>query len=231
LVNISAADGLVANTGNFMQLDPLTFVLNVSTQVPSTSLTMNGASIPGSFAQLGVGPMNLSAGNVTSVLAVTIDQWDAASGQWTQDDQPWTMSPVTGSAPAALWANTSAALNNPSLVSNALVGFTVVPGPFNPDQTLPIPVSALLVGPGPTITVTLSGSPAANWNGPYSSVWQEVQITMVNPLELPQSAVLASLAAQGLRALPASVNLASFADEAPDIYTNPPVLAALGANQ
>jgi len=230
-VNISAADGLIANTGNFMQLDPLTFVLNVSTQVPSTSLTINGTSIPGSFAPLGIGPMNLGAGNVTSSLAVTIDQWNDATGQWNQDNQQWIVSPVLGSVPAGLWANTSAALSNPRLVMNALVGFTVAPGPSNPDQTLPIPVNELLVGPGPTIVATLSGSPATNWSGQYSTVWQEVQTTAVNPLELPQSAVLASLAAQGLTALPASINLASFVSEAPDIYTNEPVLAALGADQ
>lgn len=237
LITTTASAGLIGQLADgSLQVDPDTLSLVVATQIPSTaaSLVTNATTpvngVPSTL--LGVGPMGVTPGNLSSALTITVTRQDETTGAWDADTQSWTATAVTGNVPAGLWANTDASLGNPSLVTDVLTSVTLVPTPPTPDQTLPVPLETLLLDNPPVVAFQWSPvTPPSNDNFDQSTAWQQLAATLVAPTgAVPQSALLAALQAQGLTTA-SSVDVRSFAADVKNLLTAPPLLRLLGERQ
>lgn len=238
LITIQVAAGLVGQSSAGTQVDPATLSLAIATQIPGNAATLpNDASTPMAgvpATPLGIGPMGIPAapadqGGVTVSLAITTQRLDDDTLEWGTDPTQWSATPSLGTAPAALWANTTSSLQNPTLVQPVLTGVTLVPVVPPPATTQPVALAELLDDDAPVETVSWSGAtPPTSDDFDPSTAWSTLQSTLTQPTgSIPQSALLASLRAQGLTTA-ASVNVAAFAADAQELLSAPPALRLLG---
>lgn len=228
---LNAPGGLLGTLGTGADadwlVDPTTLRLGLATQIPSkTAAVTAGVAVPvdGSWTTgFGIGPMGLAPAAVQTALTVTIDR----------DDPPdrWSVSAVTGSVPAAIWLNTTAALDAPRLVPDALTGLTLTPAPLAPTWSEPVPADRLSVGPAPQRPFAYSTEPIPRTD-PFDqgTAWQTVAATLggADPVvAAARTGILAALRARGLTTA-AIVDTATTAAQAAQLFSAAPTLRLLG---
>lgn len=231
VIAISAGGGLLSTLASGPQalwlVDPARLSVTIGTRVPSTTatvVTQTTTALPVSWStSVGIGPMGVAPGELTSGLAIAVDR------EGTPDDDVWNATPVTGNVPSGVWRQTSNDLHADALVADALTGVTVVPAPPTPDQTLPVSLDALLDDDPPVLGFAWSAVTAPSGD-PFdqSTAMQTLRATIAAPATAAvRTEILAALARQHLD-VATSVDVAPLAADAADVLAAPPILHVLG---
>ena len=170
--SVAVTDGLVRkpDTGGADGIDlgivnPKTFALVANSVIPSTS-AVTGKPVdvaPLSLSGVGVAPMAVAPGQLTSVqgIRISLDGRDA--------EDHFTFTPVVKSVPAALWGRSGPPdVNADRLVARALSGFTIRPkDDVEPATGTTLQRADWQYSDGPTTpTYTWENPPDAQLNGP-----------------------------------------------------------------
>jgi hypothetical protein len=225
IVTLTAPQGLVSAAQPIWLVDPTKLQLNVATQVPSSDasvVTATTSKPTGSWnTQLGVGPMGVAPGGLSSVLTIEI-QRDGVG-----DKDVWTAVADTGGVPSGLWQHTTDQMETDGLVHDALNGVALTPTPPVPDQTLPVPRYALAAAEPAVRTFAWSPTTVPDTD-PFD---QQTAMTTLQSSLVDEGAtrtgLLEALRAQGLQTAE-TVDVAGFAANAPNLLASPPLLRYLG---
>ena len=212
--SVAVTDGLVrkSDAGGADGIDlgivnPKTFALVANSVIPSTS-AVTGKPVdvaPLSLSGVGVAPMAVAPGQLTSVqgIRISLDGKDA--------EDHFSFTPVVKPVPAALWGRSGPPdVNADRLVARALSGFTIRPkDDVEPATGTTLQRADWQYSDGPTTpTYTWENSPDAQLNGPTAAA-DTVRPTITAPG--PTGARARLLDALGITA-PVDVD-ASIADE------------------
>jgi hypothetical protein len=238
LLVLNAPSGLlrVTTAGEWL-VDPATLRLGLATQVPSktATVTSGGTSVDtvhvtGSWSsKFGIGPMGLAPAAVETTLTVTIDRVNPKDPHVPPDT--WTAAAVTGAVPAALWLNTSATLDAPRLVPDALTGLSLTPVPNEPGFSEAVPTGRLTVGPASDRHFAYSAEPVPHTD-PFdqAEAWHALAATLggADPgVAATRSGILTALRARGLNTA-IRVDAETTAAHAVQLFSAAPTLRLLG---
>lgn len=229
-VTLGVSQGLLQSTTSgtttITIVDPTQGALAVGLFIPAGTLQVNGGTSAAAGPSFGIAPMQVDS--VSSAVAVTIQYEGAATGQFT-------VTPVTGDAPKALWGSSqtplAAGLNQPTTVPGLVRGFAIVPATQTPDHTLAIPVSVLADDTVDSFACQWGANPGAGEANPNSQTNTLATLaTTVNSATVAasRSQILANLAANGF-ATATTVNTAPLANASTLELLAPVVLQPLGA--
>jgi hypothetical protein len=234
IISLSAAAGLLQTIDTYTwQVDPETFSLLVTLQIPTTTATVNttdehnnpvNTTVPGTWnTDLGIGPMGVAPGGLA--VSLTIDIAAPSAG----DEDVWVAQPVTGQVTSGLWANTTNTMSTDGNITDALIGISLAPTPPQPATTSAIDIELLLYNPSAPVSWNWS-APDVPTTDPYDddNAMAELQSTIVDPaVALIRSTWINSLIAQGF-ALNNNVQVTNFASDANDLLLSAPALRLAG---
>ncbi len=234
IISLSATTGLIQTIdANTWQVDPETFALLVTLQIPTTTASVNttdehnnpvNTPVPGSWnTSIGVGPMGIAVGDLTVVLTIDI----AAPGAG--DEDVWVSQAVTGSLPKGMWENTTNQMSTDGTISDALVGVSLVPTPPAPATTAAIDLNLLLFNPANPVSwnwsdPTIATTDQYGSDDPMTTLESSLVDTTV---AATRSAWITSLNAQGFN-LNSNINVSNFAANANNLLLSPPALRLAG---
>lgn len=227
LINSQVTDGLVSmiddNQGaeTNWTLDPGGATISVTLLLPisdSDELKLNEVSVStGANGDVDPGPTGLSLSSSTIEVTLLRDQ--------TEDNSSFTLTPVLGKSPKALWSDAGPGLDADALIDGTLTGFELTANRNQVDETNEIDLANLafdganqihFAWANPTV-VTRSSNSLADVSGMTSST-----------TNLARNSVVAALNSQGLD-LNADTDPADFAANADNLLLADPVAASLGS--
>jgi hypothetical protein len=234
IISLSAATGLLQMIDTYTwQVDPETFSLLISLQIPSTLAVVNttdehnnavSTPVPGSWnTDLGIGPMGVPVGGLAVSLSIGIIAPSAG------DEDVWVSQPVTGQIASGLWSNTTNTMSTEGTIPDALIGVSLVPTPPQPATTSAIDIKLLLYNPSPPVGWNWSGPDIVDTD-PYGgeNAMSELQSSLIDPgVAAIRTSWINSLIAQGF-ALDNNVQVSNFATDANDLLLSAPALRLAG---
>ncbi|PST83936.1 hypothetical protein C7T94_04115 [Pedobacter yulinensis] len=234
ILSLSASSGLLQSISTYTwQVDPETFVMLLTLQIPATSAVVNttdehnnpvSTPVSGSWnTNLGVGPMGVGPGGLTAALTIQITA--PAAG----DEDVWVAQAVTGQVASGLWANTTNTMSTDGTLQNVLVGVSLVPVPPQPATTAAIDLSLLLYDPGNPVSWNWSSPQVVNTD-PYGNdnPMAEMQSSLIDAtVAATRSSWINSLIAQGF-ALSNEVDVSDFSSNANNLLLSAPALRLAG---
>ncbi|WP_183573680.1 DUF6603 domain-containing protein [Mucilaginibacter sp. X5P1] len=234
IISLNANAGLLQMIDTYTwQVDPETFSLLISLQIPSTLATVNttdeqsnsiSTPVPGTWnTNLGVGPMGVSPGGLAVSLTIGIVAPSAG------DEDVWVSQAVTGQVPSGLWANTTNTMSTDGTLPDALIGVNLVPTPPQPATTSAIDIELLLYNPSTPVPWNWSNANIVNTD-PYGddNAMSEMQSSLVDPgVAATRTSWINSLITQGF-ALDNNVQVTNFATDANDLLLSAPALRLAG---
>ncbi|MEM8641272.1 MAG: DUF6603 domain-containing protein [Cyanobacteria bacterium P01_G01_bin.54] len=234
ILSVKVANGLVKDLrkGKSQDPDEIDYIVNpailtlvTKTLIPAKTATFNSMAQRGTWnTNLGVLPVGIAANGFISKHQVTIADED---GNPTNNFQ---IEPAIANSPTALWGTNTPRTNNPAMISNTLVGFTIKPTVMPPDKLLPIKIANLQYSTAPK-------RPSFTWSAPDEPTTESFNPTQAmkqleDTIDSPEVAktrhnILASLNLQGLK-VNENVDVSNIVASARDALLAPPVLSLLG---
>lgn len=234
IISLSAPGGLLQMINTYTwQVDPETFSLLVTLQIPATAAVVNttdadnnpvSTPVPGTWnTDLGIGPMGVSTGGLTVSLMISITPPEIA------EEDVWVSQAVISQVASGLWANTSNTMSTDGTIPNVLTGVSLVPTPPQPATTSAIAIKLLLTSLSTPVVWDWSDPDIVNTD-PYGddNAMAEMQSSLVDPgVAAVRTSWINSLRAQGF-ALNNNVQVSNFATDANDLLLSAPALRLAG---